>query len=100
MVAEADEVWTADMITDAQQWLKELLEHMDCDATCQAKADKKVLSLLLEKSCMATPEEERQMGQGLSNLIIQFLKKKHKKKLRGFHLVVSSKQHAASQPKP
>jgi predicted RNA-binding protein Jag len=95
-VREEQEHWTAEMVADVKAWANELLPLLSINVPFECKIDKRALLIAFENNIFETPEEDRQLFVGLSYLIIQFLKKKHKKKFRGYHLVLSTKQHATS----
>ncbi len=95
--AYVDEHWTPELIDDAKTWFREMAQLLSIDGGFDVRADRRMLTVVFEKQIFQTPEEERQLFVGWSYLIIQFLKKKHKKKLRGYHLVINTKAHAVAE---
>lgn len=95
-----EDFWTADLITDIKLWFKEAIGLLGENIPCEFSADKRMLRVTFEKSLLSSSEDERQLFIGLSYLLLQCLKKKHKKKLRGYHLIISSKNHAAPDITP
>lgn len=91
---EPDIFWTPELIDDIGGWFKDVVALFDNAITFELQADKRMLRLILDKNLLPSQEDERQLYMSLSYLAIQFLKKKHKKKLRGYHLVINSKNYA------
>lgn len=91
-----EEFWTAELINDIKGWFKDVVGLLGEHIPCEISTDKRMLKIAFEKSLLPSSEDERQLFIGLSYLLLQCLKKKHKKKLRGYHLVISSKNHAAT----
>ncbi|MFA6527065.1 MAG: Jag N-terminal domain-containing protein [Candidatus Babeliales bacterium] len=79
----------ADLISG---WLKEIMLPMGMgNIPFSYKIDRRVLTITFEQNLLDQAEEERILFISLSYLLIQFLKKKYKKKFRGFHLLIHSK---------
>lgn len=95
-----EERWEQEWVHDISDWFKDVASLLGTDSPFSVNADRKMLTITFERNVLPTIEDERQLFSSLSYLAIQFLKKKHKKKLRGFHLVISSKRHADSASKP
>lgn len=73
-------------------WLKEIMVTMGMGhIPFSYKIDRRVLTITFEQNLLEHAEEERVLFISLSYLLIQFLKKKYKKKFRGFHLLIHSK---------
>ncbi len=89
------EAWTSDLVTDIEQWLKEITGLLDIHVAYTSNVDRRALFIMFERGIFPTVDEDRQLFASLSHLLVQFLKKKHKKKLRGYHLVLSAKDYAA-----
>ena len=90
------ERWSQEMIDDVQVWFKEMVQILNIKVPFTSKADRRMLTLTFDQAVAPSSEDERQLFASLSYLLIQFLKKKHKKKFRGFHLVITSKKHATT----
>lgn len=79
----------ADLISG---WLKDIMQTMGMgNVPFSYKIDRRVLTITFEENLLDQAEEERALFISLSYLLIQFLKKKYKKKFRGFHLLIHSK---------
>jgi predicted RNA-binding protein Jag len=93
---QQEDVWTADMVTDIKGLLKESMEHLGVATAYEVKVDRRVLQIMFDQNILASATDERQFFISLSYLLLQILKKKHKRKLRGYHLVINSKNYAAT----
>ena len=89
--------WTPEQVADVKSWLKEFLPLLSINVSFEATVDNKMLRIIFAQKLFDSRDDERQLFGGLSYLLIQFLKKKHKQKLRGYHLVINSKDHAAGE---
>jgi predicted RNA-binding protein Jag len=94
------EAWTSDLVTDVEQWFKEIIGLLEIHMPYTTRVDRRALYFIFERGIFSSPDEDRQLFAGLSHLLVQFLKKKHKKKLRGYHLVISTKDYAAPGTPP
>ena len=97
-VAYEQEQWTQEMVNDVCGWLQELNAHVGVATSFTTQCDRRVLTVTFAEPIMPTPDEERSLFIGLSYTLMQFLKKKCKKKLRGHHLVFNSKQSSSTTP--
>jgi predicted RNA-binding protein Jag len=94
------DVWVPELTTDVEQWFKEIVGLLEIQIPYTTKIDRRAFYLLFDRGVFSSPDEDRQFFAGLSHLLVQFLKKKHKKKLRGYHLVISAKDYAAAPGTP
>ncbi len=95
-VEQPETFWAPELVNDIRTWFKELVDLMDIQITYEYNVDKRMLFVTFQKNIMSTPDEDRQLFVGLSHLLIQFLKKKYKRKLQGYHLVIKTKDYAAN----
>ena len=86
------ERWTDDWVDNINGNLKEIMSIIKIPTKFTSRIDKKTLHINFINNLLPSAEEERLLFISLSYLLIQFLKKKYKKKLRGFHLVIKSKR--------
>lgn len=93
-VQPSEDFWTNELINDVKVWFKEVVGLMGENIPTEFSADKRMLRVVFERSLLPSAEDERQLFIGLSYLLLQCLKKKHKKKFRGYHLIINSKNHA------
>lgn len=95
-----DENWTPELAADVQACFKDIADLFVISTPYEVKVDKKMLYIIFSSAILSTPDEDRQLFVSLSYLLIQILKKKHKKKFRGFHLIINTKDHASyNKPK-
>jgi|WetSurMetagenome_2_1015567.scaffolds.fasta_scaffold153456_1 predicted RNA-binding protein Jag len=90
-----EEFWTNELVNDIQIWFKEMITLLGITTAYDHKTDRRMLQLIFQDAVLPTADDERQLFIGMSYLLIQFLKKKYKKKLRGYHLVITTKNYAA-----
>lgn len=83
-----DDRWTAELVADITQWTDELLKAMNIKSLYQITHDGRNLTVAFVDEELLCVEEPRHVAGAISYLLIQFLKKKHKKKFRGFHIFV------------
>lgn len=83
-----DEIWTPDLIADVTMWTDELLSAMGIKSLYQVSNDSRSLTIQFLDEELLANEEPRHVAGSLSYLLIQFLKRKHKRKFRGFHIAV------------
>jgi predicted RNA-binding protein Jag len=94
-ILEQDEGWNDEWVGAVAVWLKELVVVMGMSPVFATKFDNRMLTVTFEESLLETAEEEKMLFISLSYLLMQFLKKKYKKKLRGYHLIITTKTTAA-----
>jgi len=82
--------WDDEFLNDVRSWLKQLLDILKINVLFDLKANKKILNISLMKDIIKTKEEEKAFFIGLSFLLMQFLKKKYRKKFDGFHIIIKS----------
>ena len=89
--------WTAELANDVRGWLNEMVTLLESDVPFTYKFDKRVLTITFDRNVLATNEDERLLFGSFAYVLMQLLKKKHKKKFRGYHLVLTSKRHATNE---
>jgi len=82
--------WSDELLKDISGWLKELFDIVRIKSQFDLKINKKILNVSLAKSILRTKEEEKAFFIGVSYVLMQFLKKKYKKKFDGFHVIINS----------
>jgi len=87
------EFWAREWIDDIETMVKDTIFIMGALVPFSIKVEKKILSVMFDKGVLKTADDERQLFASLSYLFMQMLKKKHKKKLQSYHIVLSSKEH-------
>ncbi|MBU1007607.1 Jag N-terminal domain-containing protein [Candidatus Dependentiae bacterium] len=92
--------WTDTLIDDITSWLTEITKTIGLPSSFKVESDKKILTITFDSDVMPSQDEERLLFSGLSYLLIQFLKKKHKKKYQGYRLMLTSKRFTSSDSSP
>lgn len=90
---------TAESLTWQNEWvefvgteLETLLATLQKPVSFSTKIDKKNLLITFDQKLHDESHDERAMFVSLSYLLMQFLKRTHKKKFRGFQLTLNSKR--------
>jgi hypothetical protein len=84
--------WTESMSQDVNAWMSELATVMNITTPFKIQLNKKALFITFESPVLSGQEDERLLFSALSYLLVQFMKKKNKKKFQGYQLVLSSKR--------
>ncbi|MCB9493270.1 MAG: Jag N-terminal domain-containing protein [Epsilonproteobacteria bacterium] len=83
--------WHQDLVDDVTAWCRDFVRHLGTNVAFTTKIEKNVLRITFERSACPKPDEEKSLYGGMSYLLIQFLKKKHRKKFAGYHIVLGTK---------
>lgn len=83
--------WTPEFITHILASLKELTGILNIDTPPTTRVENKTLFISFPKKILHSADEEKMLFISISYLLMQFLKKKCKKKLKNFHLVLTTK---------
>ncbi len=83
--------WSRELVNDAVSWLREILHIMGRPMGLNFKVDQRMLSIFLDRRILKEADEEKMFFISISHLIMQFLKKKYKRKLQNYHLIIYSK---------
>lgn len=85
-------------MADINGWLQELAGIMQLNVEHKSTVDTKTLTLTFINPVIEGAEDERLLFSGLSYTLMQFLKKKYKKKFQGYRLLLTSRQQSADRP--
>ncbi|MFH0898812.1 MAG: Jag N-terminal domain-containing protein [bacterium] len=85
--------WIDEWADNISSNLKDIVAIIGISTPFTTKIDRRTLHITFANTLLSSAEEERMLFISLSYLLIQFLKKRFKKKMRGFHLVLKSKHH-------
>ncbi len=96
---EEAQIWIPEWINFVGESLRDLLKFLPFQANFTTKIDKKVLAVMFDKPLMENEDENRAVSASISYVLMQFLKRKYKKKFRGYQILVtiSSSSHEASK---
>ena len=90
-------VWTPELVTDISTEFAAVMGIFGITSPYVVDADKRALSITFSEEIFSEAEDERHVFMSLSHLLMQMLKKKHKKKLRGFHIALITPKHGKSE---
>lgn len=82
--------WTEDMIATTREWIETLLKNLNCDAHFTLEAKRYYLTIAFDKSVRETKGMEQQLFRSCAYLIMQMLRTKFKKQLRGLKVILHS----------
>ena len=83
-------VWTPEMITIASQWLSDILQTLNLsDVGFSTQTSHYQLLIKFNKPLLANDEKEQQLLRSFSLLLIQTLRHKLKRPLRGFKIMMT-----------
>lgn len=85
-------IWTSETVNYVSSCLKELTSILNITSSFTTQPNEKVLHVIFDKKLYAATDEEKILFISFSYLLMQFLKKKFKKKFKGFQLIINSKE--------
>ena len=86
----APEGWTQENVSDISSFLQEVLNLMGSTVAFTTLFEKQILTITFARPVVDDQESERMLYASLSYLFIQFLKKKYKKRFKGFRLMFAA----------
>ena len=91
VVQHEQSAWTPELAGDVMVWLKEMVAIIGSSTEFVFKIDGKSLQITFAEPVLDNRESEKNLFMSFAYLLVQALKKKCKKKLRGFHLLITSR---------
>lgn len=92
MPQQEQAIWTSELAENITTWLKEMVTTINGNPIdFSVKLDGKSLHITFARPVLESRDSEKNLFMSFAYLLIQALKKKCKKKLRGFHLLITSK---------
>lgn len=85
-------LWNDEAVEDVRRWLKELTSIMNIAIPFTAYADNHLLRIEFEKPACDVPSDERMLFSSFAYILMQFLKRKHKRKFKACRLAISSRR--------
>lgn len=82
--------WTNELIRDVNTWVVELVDAMGIKANFTLSVSQHLLRVVFDKPIISDVGDERLLFSSLAYLLMQFLKRKYKKKFRGHKLAIVS----------
>ena len=87
------EYWNTQLIENITGWLKEMMVIMNNPTDCTHSIDNKRLTIVLTQSPLDGAADETLLLSSMSKLLLQALQRQHKRKLNGYSLMITTKQH-------
>ncbi len=84
------ELWLPEFVDDLKIWFAEALKIVGTNSEFDVKVEGALLTLKLKEPFSESKDSSRALYASLSFLLIQCLKKKHRKRLRGYKLLVTA----------
>jgi predicted RNA-binding protein Jag len=84
--------WTQELVQDIRAWLGELTDVMAIKTKFEVKVERQLLKVEFERPILEVVSEERMLFSSFAYILMQFMKRKYKKKLRGCRLAISSRR--------
>lgn len=84
------DLWTPELAEQIKVWLQELCALMEISVQFTTHIDKKILHVTFQERIFSA-DDERALYMSLAYVLMQFLKKAHKKKFHNCHIVISTK---------
>lgn len=83
-------IWTPEMITHVNTWLKQVLEIIESPAQISISAERFHLKVQFDQPLFIDKTQEKQFFSGLSILLFQILKITYRRPLKGFKIIFST----------
>lgn len=85
-------MWPQEFRDDVKNWLKNLAEKMEINTPFSMRPEGHLLKIEFEKPILEGYNEERMVFSSFAYILMQFLKRKHKKRFKGCRLAIVSKR--------
>ncbi len=86
------EIWKKEFVDDVEYWTKDILRIMGFKVGFNIVVENKMLNIYLDKQVLRDAEDEKMFFISLSGILMQFLKRKHKKRFSNSYLIIHSKK--------
>ena len=93
----AGDVWETSYVDSVLTWLKEIMSTMDYKTPFDSRVVGKILHIDFSVDFLGDSELSRSLYASLSFVLLQFLKREHKRRFRGLRIVLSHPGHDASR---
>lgn len=93
----AGDVWETSYVDSVLTWLKEIMSTMDYKTPFESRVVGKILHIDFSADFLGDSELSRSLYASLSFVLLQFLKREHKRRFRGLRIVLSHPGHDASR---
>ena len=82
--------WNPELVKDLNNWIDELVKLMQLKTTFTLTVNQHLLKIIFNSPVVENANDERLLFSGLAYLLMQFLKRKYKKKFGGHRLAITS----------
>lgn len=89
------DAWEASYVESINAWLNEIIATIGYDVTFESSVSGKVLHVQFATDFVADPELSRSLYAALSFVLLQFLKREHKRRFRGLRIALT---HPGQEP--
>ncbi|MBD3273555.1 hypothetical protein GF385_04375 [Candidatus Dependentiae bacterium] len=86
------EMWKKELVNDIKNWTKDILKIMGFKVDFTIDTENKMLNIHLNRRILRDNEDEKMFFISLSNVLMQFLKRKYKKKFSNYYLIIHSRK--------
>jgi predicted RNA-binding protein Jag len=87
--------WDRELVECSINWLNEMISILGMKASVKYKADQRILNIYINKRLLEESEDEKMFFISLSHLLMQFLRRKYKKRFNNYYLIIHTKQAGA-----
>lgn len=87
---EGQPYWNAELMGDIESNLKEILAIMGVGSSFALSFEKQLLTINFAESTVHEAEAEKMLYTSVSYLLLQFLKKKHRRRFKGYRILMVS----------
>lgn len=84
------QVWDSELVNFCIDNLRQLFSALGFNSDCSTKINNRLLTVVLNKQIAVNEPDLRPVYASISHLLLQFLKKKYKKKFNGFQIIINS----------
>jgi predicted RNA-binding protein Jag len=82
--------WTSDSVKDISLWIKDLVSIMKIKGNFSVSVNKQLLKITFDRPLLPEISDERLLFSSFAYVVMQFLKRKYKKKFRDCRLAITS----------
>lgn len=86
------DIWKKEFANDVESWTKDILKIMGFNVGFNIVVENKMLNIYLDKQVLRDAEDEKMFFISLSSILMQFLKRKYKKRFSNSYLIIHSKK--------
>jgi hypothetical protein len=84
--------WDKELVDCSISWLNEMIRILGVKASIRYKADQRILNIYIDKRLLEESEDEKLFFISLSHLLMQFLRRKYKKRFNNYYLIIHTGQ--------